>query len=82
MAKKAHKKSATKAKKKSRASRRKHAVKKKARTATAKRKKTRKARPKTVKSRLANAYHTVVDTVKGTDQLRNKYELPATSETE
>ena len=82
MAKKARKKSAAKAKKKSRASRRKHAVKKKARTATARRKKTRKARPKTVKSRLANAYHTVVDTVKGTDQLRNKLELPATSETE
>jgi hypothetical protein len=82
MAKKARKKSAAKGKRKSRAARRKPAVKKKARAATAKRKKTRKARPKSVKSRLANAYHTVVDTVKGTDQLRNKYEPPATSETE
>jgi hypothetical protein len=80
MAKRARKKSAAKGKNKSSASRRKHAVKKK--TRTAKRKKTRKARPKTVKSRLANAYHTVVDTVKGTDRLRNKLELPATSETE
>jgi len=32
--------------------------------------------------KVASAYHTVVDTIKGTDELRNKLEPPATSETE
>ena len=31
--------------------------------------------------RVASAYHTVVDTVKDTDRLRNKIEPPGTSET-
>jgi hypothetical protein len=32
--------------------------------------------------RVTRAYRTVVDTIKGTDRLRNKLEPPATSETE
>jgi hypothetical protein len=39
-------------------------------------------KPKTIGDRLSNAYRTVVDTVTGTDQLRNKMEKPGTSETE
>jgi hypothetical protein len=31
---------------------------------------------------MKRAYQAVVDTIKGTDQLRNKMEPPATSETE
>jgi hypothetical protein len=33
-------------------------------------------------SKVSNAYRAVVDTIKGTDQLRNKLEPPATSEAE
>jgi hypothetical protein len=33
-------------------------------------------------SKVSRAYRTVVDTIKGTDALRNKMELPSTSETE
>jgi hypothetical protein len=32
--------------------------------------------------KVRGAYRTVVDTIEGTDQLRNKMEPPATSETE
>lgn len=77
MAKKARKKSAARAKKKSKA-----VTKKKARAVTKKKKTTRKTKPKTIGDRLSNAYRTVVDTVKGTDQLRNKMEKPGTSESE
>jgi hypothetical protein len=42
----------------------------------------RKRRPQSLGSKVKGAYRTVVDTIKGTDQLRNKMELPATSETE
>ena len=42
----------------------------------------RKRRPRSLGSKVKGAYRTVVDTIKGTDQLRNKMELPATSETE
>ena len=42
----------------------------------------RKTRSPTIGGHLANAYHTVIDTVKGTDDLRNKLEKPGTSETE
>ena len=66
MAKKARKKSAAKSKKKSKA----------------KKVATKKAKRPTIGERVSNAYHTVVDTVKGTDQLRNKMETPGTSETE
>lgn len=42
----------------------------------------RKRRPRSLGSKVKGAYRTVVDTIKGTDQLRNKMELPSTSETE
>ena len=42
----------------------------------------RKQRPRSLGSKVKGAYRTVVDTIKGTDQLRNKMELPSTSETE
>lgn len=80
MAKKARKKSAAKRGKKSKAKKTKaKAVIKKKKTA---RKAKRATKPKTIGDRLSNAYHTVVDTVKGTDRLRNKMEKPGTSETE
>lgn len=41
-----------------------------------------KRRSRSVSDRVKSAYRTVADTIKGTDQLRNKMELPATSETE
>ena len=68
---------ARKARRKSAASRK----KKKARAVTKKRK-SRKARPKGFGRRVSSAYRTVVDSVKGTDRLRNKMELPGTSESE
>jgi hypothetical protein len=49
---------------------------------TVKKRKLRKRRPKTLGGKVSNAYHTVIDTIKGTDALRNKLELPSTSETE
>ncbi len=76
MARKARKKSAARPKKRS-----KIAPKKKTRAATKKRK-IRKARPKSFGARVSSAYHTVVDTFKGTDRLRNRLEPPASSETE
>jgi hypothetical protein len=42
----------------------------------------RKRRPRSLGSKVKGAYRTVIDTIKGTDQLRNKMELPSTSETE
>ncbi len=91
MAQKARKKSAAKRGKKSKpakktkaraaAKKSKPAPKKKATKRKAKRKAKRKSKPQTIGDRVANAYHTVVDTVKGTDQLRNKIEPPGTSET-
>lgn len=42
----------------------------------------RKRRPQTLGNKMKRAYQAVVDTIKGTDQLRNKMEPPATSETE
>ena len=50
--------------------------------ASAKKRKLRKRRPKTLSGKVSNAYHTVIDTIKGTDALRNKLEIPSTSETE
>jgi hypothetical protein len=47
-----------------------------------KRRKLRRRRARTLRGKVASAYHTVVDTIKGTDRLRNKMEPPATSETE
>jgi hypothetical protein len=84
MAKKARKKSAAKTKKKSKAKKVVAKKKTKARVVAKKKKKkpARKAKPRTIGDRLSNAYHTVVDTVTGTDQLRNKMEKPGTSETQ
>lgn len=42
----------------------------------------RKAKSKTIGGRIADAYKAVVDTVKGTDTMRNKMEQPGTSESE
>jgi hypothetical protein len=77
MARRTGKKSAGKRKKKSRS------VARKKKSPVSKRKrKLRKTRPKTLGAKVSRAYRTVVDTIKGTDQLRNKMELPSTSETE
>lgn len=78
MAKKARKKSKPAKKTKARTKKSKPAPKKKA----AKRKAKRAPKPQTIGDRLSSGYHIVVDTVKGTDQLRNKLEKPGTSETE
>lgn len=77
MAKKARKKSAAKRGKKS-----KPAKKKKAAKRVGKRRTKRARKPHTIGERLSSGYRTVVDTVKGTDRLRNKLEPPGTSETE
>jgi hypothetical protein len=76
MARKTRKSAVAKRKKKSRS------VTRKKPRASAKKRKLRKRRPKTLSGKVASAYHTVVDTIKGTDALRNKMELPSTSETE
>jgi hypothetical protein len=75
MARKKRKSSAGKRKKKSKA-----LTRKKSR-APARKRKLRKRR-RTLGDKVSRAYHTVVDTIKDTDRLRNKMELPATSETE
>jgi PBP1b-binding outer membrane lipoprotein LpoB len=41
-----------------------------------------KRRSRSIGGKISGAYRTVVDTIKGTDRLRNKLEPPATSETE
>lgn len=88
MAKKARKKSAAKRGKKSQPAKKtktRAAAKKSKPTPkkkTAKRKAKRATKPKTIGERLSSGYHTVVDTVTGTDRLRNKLEPPGTSETE
>jgi hypothetical protein len=82
MAKKARKKSKPAKKTKTKAKKSKPAPKKKAAKRVTKRKDKPATKPKTIGDRLSNAYHTVVDTMKGTDQLRNKLEKPGTSETE
>ena len=42
----------------------------------------RKRRPRTLGDQVSSVYRTVIDTIKGTDQLRNKMEPRASSETE
>lgn len=81
MAKKARKKSAAKRGKKSKPAKKKKAAKRVSKRKT-KRKAKRASKPKTIGERLSSGYHPVVDTVKGTDKLRNKLEPPGTSETE
>ena len=63
--------------------------KKKSKTARAKKnrgsvgtRKLRRRRRRTVGGRVTGAYRAVLDTIKGTDRLRDKMEPPATSETE
>jgi hypothetical protein len=79
MAKKARKKSKPAKKTKTRT---KKTAKKKPAKRVARRKTKRASKSHTIGDRLSNAYHAVVDTVKGTDQLRNKLEKPGTSESE
>lgn len=85
MAKKARKKSAAKEKKVKRAkATAKVKTKAKSKTVTKNkpvRKPRPKARPKGITDKVASASHTVVDTIKETDALRNKMERPGTSET-
>ena len=73
--KKSSKKSAVKARKKT--ATKKRPLKKKTKK-TAKRKK----KAKGFTAKVSGAYHAVVDTIKGTDTLRNKLELKGTSESE
>ena len=82
MAKKARKKSKPAKTTKARAKKSKSMPKKKAAKRVSKRKAKRATKPQTIGDRLSSAYHTVIDTVKGTDQLRNKMEKPGTSESE
>jgi hypothetical protein len=82
MAKKARKKSKPAKKTKARAKKSRPAPKKKAAKRITKRKAKRATKPKTIGDRLSSGYHTVVDTVTGTERLRNKLEPPGTSETE
>lgn len=80
MAKKTSKKTLKKtAKKKSKVSPKKSAVKK---TTKKKSKKKSKPRRKSFTDQVTGAYRTVIDTIKGTDVLRNKMERSGTSETE
>ncbi len=60
----------------------KQAVRRKKAKAAAQNKKARRAKPAGLTDKIAGAYHTVIDTFKGTDALRNKLERPGTSETE
>jgi hypothetical protein len=83
MAKKARKKSIAKAKKAKRANTK---IKTKAKSNTGTKKKPapksrRKPEPKGITEKVASAFHTMVDTIKETDTLRNKMEPPGASET-
>jgi hypothetical protein len=84
MAKKARKKTGKKSAKKSVArSKTKSKAKKKSPAKKAKTAKKRKrSAAKGIGARVTSAYRTVVDTITGTDQLRNKMEQKGTSESE
>ena len=83
MAKKARKKAGKKSVQKSAAkSKTKSKAKKKSLAKKAKPAKRKKPASKGLGAKVADAYRTVVDTIKGTDQLRNKMEKPGTSESE
>ena len=79
-AKKSSKKSAAKRTKKSKPAR-KSKLKTKPKAKPTARRKVKAASPG-IGERISGAYHTVVDTVKGTGTLRDKLERPGTSETE
>ena len=57
-----------------------------AKSKTIRRKRARKIRPKIAAKKVAgkmkSAFHTISDTIKETDRLRNKLESPGTSQTE
>jgi len=83
MAKKTRKAAAKRGKKSGKKSKvKKTKAARKAKPARAKKKARRKAKPTTIGGQISSAYHTVVDTVTGTDKLRNKMEQPGTSESE
>jgi len=73
MARKRRKPSTGRSKKKSKAPRKKS-------RSTVKKRKLRRRRP--LGGEVASAFRTAIDTIKDTDQLRNKMEPPASSETE
>ena len=79
-AKKSSKKSAAKRTKKSKPAR-KSKLKTKPKAKPTARRKVKAATPG-IGERISGAYHTVVDTVKGTGTLRDKLERPGTSESE
>ena len=79
-AKKSSKKSAAKRTKKSKPAR-KSKLKTKPKAKPTARRKVKAASPG-IGERISGAYHTVVDTVKGTGTLRDKLERPGTSESE
>ena len=81
MAKKARKKAGKKLTKKS-AKKSAAKTKKKSPAKKAKFARNKKRAAKGLGAKVAGAYRTVVDTIKGTDQLRNKIEQPGTSESE
>jgi hypothetical protein len=85
MAKKARKKAGKKLSKKSAkksAAKAKNKTKKKSAAKKAKPARKKKRAAKGLGAKVAGAYRAVVDTIKGTDQLRNKMEQPGTSESE
>jgi hypothetical protein len=84
MAKKAKKKATKKVSKKSAAKGRKKFVKKSVKKSPAKKKAKAVVRkkPATFSEKVSGAYHTVVDSVTGTNELRNKMSKPGDSETE
>jgi hypothetical protein len=81
MARKTRKKSAAKRRKKFAVAKRKGATKGKSKMVPFKPKR-RKQPPPSIADKITAALDTLVDTIKGTDRLRNKLEPRATSETE
>lgn len=81
-AKKAVKKAAKKSGKKSVKKAAPAPLKKKSKPAAKRPARQKPAKAPSIGDRLSSAYHAVVDTVTGTDSLRNKMEKPGTSETQ
>lgn len=84
MAKKARKKTSKKTAKKTAAKRGKKTAKKSVKKSKAKKKAkaAKRKKAKTFTEKVSGAYHTVVDSITGTDALRNKMSKPGDSETE
>jgi len=81
MAKKTRKKASTRKRAKTKATKAKRQPRPAKRRKTAARK-SRKKSAKGITGKISRAFDVVVDTVKGTDALRNKYERTGTTETE